>query len=720
MTDFLKLFQETLQSDFIVQICLIFIGISLLIGIYGEFRLSNRYKQSLTPWEKIRRSLELDEISTGARELHLIERFFIIAERDETVIRLSKSAGKTHMGQSLSEALPRLPTSPHRFFPALLTSLGVLGTFSGITVGLSQFDPAGDSSALMSSVSGLLEGMKSAFWTSIIGLLTGAGFMLFLWFSQRTRQKMYNSMLDRLTAVTMPLSPTALLYRMSPEAQNEAVVAQLKAAQAMVKSNESLAATMEALKAGMSELSAEKISTSISGAIKSVVVTELRPTLEEIPRSLSKVETLPALIQELKDIKQDNNEKLIQFLMTRIKEDVVAPVMEQTTKTSEAIQTSTASVNTLSSSVETVIQRLGDTTETLNNFQQTTMERLEGFADSLKDILEEFQQNTEQSLEKITGSISDAMKTAETGMSAQREAFEESAQKASRAFEDQNETLKTIGSEINLLMQSTFERVSKSIEETMETAVIGMEAQRTAFEGSTERATTAFEVQNDTLKSVGEKAAELMEDAKQNLLGGLGAIDDKIKSMSSTVQKELEVFRTEYQANLEAFFRQQEDMLEETLGKQRDGLITVVDKFKATFEQENEARAKQLQDIVEINENLSKSADRVKELVKTVGLTESAIFDQLESAARSVSAQTGKLQTSYEQAQKSFSELTENLPKAMDSYFTKANDHSDKFFENFDDAAAKVHNELVKAAHALVLAMQQINLGKADDSEVGG
>ena len=269
-------------------------------------------------------------------------------------------------------------------------------------------------------------------------------------------------------------------------------------------------------------------------------------------------------------------------------------------------------------------------------------------------------------------------------------------------------------------MQSTFESVRTSIDETMETAVAGMEAQRTAFEGSTARAATAFEAQNDTLKSVGEKASELMEDAKQNLLQGLGAIDEKIKSMSSTVQHELEAFRNEYQTNLEAFFRQQEDMLEETLGKQRDGLVTVVGKFKETFEQENAARAKQLQEIVEINQSLSESADRVKELVKVVGLTESAIFDQLESAARSVSAQTGKLQTSYEQAQKSFSELTENLPKAMDSYFTKANDHSDKFFENFDDAAAKVHNELVKAAHALVLAMQQINLGRADDSEVGG
>ena len=106
-------------------------------------------------------------------------------------------------------------------------------------------------------------------------------------------------------------------------------------------------------------------------------------------------QTLPALIQELKDIKQDNNEKLIQFLMTRIKEDVVAPVMEQTTKTSEAIETSTAAVNMLSSSVETIIQRLGDTTETLNNFQQSTMERLEGFAASLKGILEEFHKNAQ-------------------------------------------------------------------------------------------------------------------------------------------------------------------------------------------------------------------------------------------------------------------------------------------------------------------------------------
>ena len=47
-------------------------------------------------------------------------------------------------------------------FPNLLSTLGVLGTFLGITIGLIGFDPAD----LDNSIPILLDGLKTAFWTS--------------------------------------------------------------------------------------------------------------------------------------------------------------------------------------------------------------------------------------------------------------------------------------------------------------------------------------------------------------------------------------------------------------------------------------------------------------------------------------------------------------------------------------------------------------------------
>ncbi len=49
-------------------------------------------------------------------------------------------------------------------------SLGVLGTFIGLSVGLADLN-VGDTDALRTGIDGLLSGMKVAFYTSVFGVL---------------------------------------------------------------------------------------------------------------------------------------------------------------------------------------------------------------------------------------------------------------------------------------------------------------------------------------------------------------------------------------------------------------------------------------------------------------------------------------------------------------------------------------------------------------------
>lgn len=51
--------------------------------------------------------------------------------------------------------------------PNVLTSLGIFGTFLGVALGLAEFD----TTDIQSSVPTLMEGLKTAFWSSIVGLL---------------------------------------------------------------------------------------------------------------------------------------------------------------------------------------------------------------------------------------------------------------------------------------------------------------------------------------------------------------------------------------------------------------------------------------------------------------------------------------------------------------------------------------------------------------------
>lgn len=53
------------------------------------------------------------------------------------------------------------------YFPTSVSTLGVLGTFYGITIGLLAFDTAN----LDKSIPGLLDGLKTAFFTSLAGMI---------------------------------------------------------------------------------------------------------------------------------------------------------------------------------------------------------------------------------------------------------------------------------------------------------------------------------------------------------------------------------------------------------------------------------------------------------------------------------------------------------------------------------------------------------------------
>ena len=56
--------------------------------------------------------------------------------------------------------------------PGILTSLGILGTFTGVVVGLIHFDHTNP----MSSIGGLLGGLKTAFITSLVGVTSSVVF----------------------------------------------------------------------------------------------------------------------------------------------------------------------------------------------------------------------------------------------------------------------------------------------------------------------------------------------------------------------------------------------------------------------------------------------------------------------------------------------------------------------------------------------------------------
>lgn len=77
------------------------------------------------------------------------------------------------------------------YAPTLLSSLGILGTFAGIVIGLLAFDPTPEK--MNASITNLLWGLQTAFFTSIIGVFLSITFKAFESFLVKQEQASENS-----------------------------------------------------------------------------------------------------------------------------------------------------------------------------------------------------------------------------------------------------------------------------------------------------------------------------------------------------------------------------------------------------------------------------------------------------------------------------------------------------------------------------------------------
>ena len=91
--------------------------------------------------------------------------------------------------------------------PALMTSLGILGTFCGIFVALYPLDFS--PGKINDSIEALLNGMTTAFVTSLLGIASAIvfrGFSIFRRVSEKTVSPEQREILDRLDAIKQAIS----------------------------------------------------------------------------------------------------------------------------------------------------------------------------------------------------------------------------------------------------------------------------------------------------------------------------------------------------------------------------------------------------------------------------------------------------------------------------------------------------------------------------------
>lgn len=585
-----------------------------------------------------------------------------------------------------------VPQSPSHFVPTLLTTIGILGTFLGVSIGLQGIDlqAANDFTSLQESITALIEGLRTAFYTSVVGMCTAI--VSILWIIPRsagTRQKSRDNLRNRLSAIAVLETPTHFLSRMSNEANQDAShdlkqavhtlsTFQIPGAREIgLQVAESLQPSFNQISENLSTqretIASQHIPTAMD--IGEKIAEELQPAFHKILHELSAqreanaakdiptadaigMQVAKALQPAFSKISDDlstqreaieaDRQELLTHLISKLRTEIVEPVAQQLNASASMTREASEAVLELKNELGGISQSLASSVETIQRFQTKTLEELQQFASSLQQTLNDFQSETKGVLNQVATDVRSA--------------------------------------------------VDQSIE--------GMKAQRTAFEESAER------------------ASQVMDTAWTNLHSTLSNIDEMLSNTHMTVQEELEKFREGYQGSLATFFDQQNDQLSGLLDQQRQGLTDIVEELRQVFQNDAQIMAKHIHDSMA---NVRDTAKAVGDLVNTLGLAEGHQMAQLKELAKEMGDEVQRIQTSHtdliKQVEADYQNMSQQLQEALingneqlSKYLKEADEVYSRNLQNFDRDAAKVCQGLestsglfIGIAEHLVMAAEQLH-----------
>ena len=581
-----------------------------------------------------------------------------------------------------------VPRSPVSFAPALLTAIGILGTFTGIFLGLQGVDLGNlsETQQLITASQNLLAGMKTAFVTSLFGMGAAIFFILYLSWKERKRTKIRNDWRKKLSNIAFVESPNHLLSRLDNEG------------------NQEVAKTLQSVANNLSSFNADVIAIAIKNAI-APIVSEIK-YLEKIDRLIDNTSSLSNLtptaiasattdkftllinpiseeIRQLREL-QESQGQTVESLVKQLRNELIEPVVTRLDQSAALTKEASAAVTDLKNELGGISQSLAGAVETIQSFQQDTLIRLQEFAANLQSILAQFRTDTQGVMAQVALEIQQAVSQSITGMEAQRIAFEASASQASQTF-------RGIREDLQAALNTQAEQQKQMLQDV-----------QTSTESVLVKANEAFLNQSNTLVTVGKEASGLMSEAKDNFLGTLSDIDGMLQNTRVTVQQELEQFRLDYQAALQDFFTQQNNLLNNTLGEQREGLAGVVVNLQQTFSEEATQRK-------EMTVQVDQSLDRIGATVKTVntlasamGMTSGERLGQLQELARTIGNEAHRVEHSYQSMTEQFNKALQDGNEKLNDYLKQADETYTRSIQDADKAAAEVCTKLNETSHGLM------------------
>lgn len=428
------------------------------------------------------------------------------------------------------------------YFPTFVSTLGVLGTFYGITVGLLAFDTAD----LDKSIPGLLDGLKTAFFTSLAGMI---GSMILSAFISRKQDEKDGGVSDINQAagtICQAVQQMSDLNRTTIEQLAKQMEEQEKDRKAFYRSMGDVMDKVKESQSAIAETLAS-INTSQSAsasALDSIVI--LQRSQEGALDSIK--ETSVAMVQSIGNLE------------------------EATSKQTAAI----ASVAKSSEEVAEYTHHIGEITDLVGGMS-TTQDEINEQVQKLKDILdaevdqiERSMDKTNELLERKFDEFTELLKKSNT------EALVEVMKNVTEEFQKQMNAL------INKLIQENFDQLNKSVERLNQWQQENKEM-ITSLTRQYQEMATNFEATSNSLDRVKSDTESLVSEGGKlrQIVDALNEVivnDEKFIKTADHLQKTAELS----QSNMESFDASTK-VLNEWVRKQRnfvDGVTLLIEKLE--------------------------------------------------------------------------------------------------------------------------------------------
>lgn len=511
--------------------------------------------------------------------------------------------------------------------PSIISTLGVLGTFAGITVGLVHFNPH----ELTNSIPDLLEGLKTAFFTSLAGMVGSV-----------ILSKVVADAYDKVDKGVSDINVAAGQITKAVEAMSKAIIENTnRQAQVQAAFNNTVSTSLQTL---VSEIQSQGGSLQQLLTVNTSVSVDMQALKASISSMLEQINSLEDHVKSM-DTGQDIIVSRIETLTDKlngIAEDIdtiSGDVTDTLTHTAE-LREDTIAIN---KKMDVAAEKSGELlsmVEGMASCQSGIEDEVKSFGEKLHNEVVEIEdkmEGTNKLLDAKFAEFTELLKKSNT------EALVEVMKKVTEEFQKQMKDL------IGRLVKENFDQLNKSVER-LNTWQIENKEMISSLTKQYKEMASSFEQTSTVLSDVGKETKSLVsEEGKlQKIVAALNAVmvqDQKFIEITTNLTQSAELNK---QSMIE--FKDAQATLNEWVRKQRNFVDAV------------QALMNQLQDIAKINDYSETFWQQTKQ-----GMNESVGI--IKRGSDSLEAQISSLDASfYNRLSQTLAELDNCIQKMVEHY----------------------------------------------------